>query len=171
VPRALSNQGWADRESTIVNVAPASASAANTDNGFLPLGKVPSGRGLNGGQRRIADVTDGLSNTVALVETAGRPGLWRLGKKIDDSLTDGWVQPVNDVEGLRGTDFATATADIGPCPLNCKNDGEIYSFHPGGATFLFADGSVAFVRQSINIRTLARLVSVGGGEVTNPNDY
>ncbi|WP_020472710.1 DUF1559 domain-containing protein [Zavarzinella formosa] len=169
VPRALATAGWADQISTIVNVAPASATASNTDNGFLPLGKVPSGTGLNGGQRYLSSVTDGLSNTLVLGESAGRPGTWILGKKIDDLQTDGWVQPASDVEGMRGTDFATGTADTGPCPMNCKNSGEFYSFHTGGGNFLFGDGSVRFVKQTIDIRVLARLISVDSGEVANTN--
>jgi prepilin-type N-terminal cleavage/methylation domain-containing protein len=170
VPRVLANNGWVDQTSTVVNVAPVTLSTANTDNGFLLLGKVPGGRGMDGGRRYLSDLADGRSNTIALVETGGRPGLWRLGRKIDDSLTDGWVQPANDVEGLRGTDFATATADTGPCPMNCKNDGEIYSFHPGGSDVLLANGSVTFLKQSVNIRLLARLASVSGGEVVSSGD-
>jgi prepilin-type N-terminal cleavage/methylation domain-containing protein/prepilin-type processing-associated H-X9-DG protein len=164
VPRVLYNNGWADLESTIVNVAPVTSTNSNTDNGFLPLAKVPSGKGLNGGIRRIAEVADGLSNTLILGETVGRPGLYRVGKKIDNSLTTGWVQPANDIEGIRGTDFATGTGDPGPCPMNCRNDGELYSFHTGGCNFVFGDGSVKFIKQSIEMRMIARLISVYGGE-------
>lgn len=165
VPRVLANNGWADQASTIVNVAPVTPSTSNTDNGFLPLGKVPNGTGVNGGQRYLADVTDGLSNTLVIGESAGRPGLYRLGKKIDDSLTQGWVQPASDVEGMRGTDFATATAGQGPCAMNCHNDGEFYAFHTGGMNVLFGDGSVKFLRQTVDIRVIARFISVQGGEV------
>jgi prepilin-type N-terminal cleavage/methylation domain-containing protein/prepilin-type processing-associated H-X9-DG protein len=175
VPRLLYTTGYADQASTVTNVGQVTASAPNTDNGFFPMGKVPTGRplssGLNVGQRRVESITDGLSNTVALVETAGRPGKWEMGKKIDDSLLQSWAQPASDLEGLRGYDPANPAAKTGPCAINCKNDGETYSFHGQGANVLFADGSVAFVRQSIDIRVYSRLMSVNGGEVVNANDY
>ena len=58
----------------------------------------------------------------------------------------------------------------GPCALNCSNDDEIYSFHPGGANTVFADGSVHFLKAGMDIRILARLVTRAGGEVVS-GDY
>ncbi len=59
----------------------------------------------------------------------------------------------------------------GACALNCSNDDEIYSFHPGGANALFADGSAHFLKAGMDIRVLARLVTRAGGEVVSSNDY
>jgi prepilin-type processing-associated H-X9-DG protein len=56
--------------------------------------------------------------------------------------------------------------------MNCDNQqGDIYSFHTGGANILFADGSVRFVRDSITLNTLAALVTKSGGEVVDPASY
>ena len=56
--------------------------------------------------------------------------------------------------------------------MNCDNQqGDIYSFHPGGANVLFADGSVRFVKSSINLNTLAALVTKAGGEVVDTSGY
>lgn len=41
----------------------------------------------------------------------------------------------------------------------------ISSYHPGGAQVLFADGSVSFLRETMDDRTLAALCSRAGGEV------
>jgi prepilin-type processing-associated H-X9-DG protein len=74
---------------------------------------------------------------------------------------------------VTGTD-ATVTANIGtgPCVMNCNNlQGDIYSFHSGGANIGFADGSVHFVRDSISIVTLAALVTKAGGEVVDSSSY
>jgi prepilin-type processing-associated H-X9-DG protein len=42
---------------------------------------------------------------------------------------------------------------------------EMYAMHPGGANVLMGDGSVRFVKQSINLLTWQALSSRAGGEV------
>jgi prepilin-type processing-associated H-X9-DG protein len=39
------------------------------------------------------------------------------------------------------------------------------SWHPGGATFLFGDGSVHFLPDSTSFPTFQALCSINGGEV------
>ena len=53
--------------------------------------------------------------------------------------------------------------------MNCTNKDEIYAFHPGGANFLFGDGSVRFLRSSLDVDTVIALVTRSGGETVNPN--
>ncbi|NDH05691.1 DUF1559 domain-containing protein, partial [bacterium] len=48
-----------------------------------------------------------------------------------------------------------------------ENDSPLGSFHTGGANFLYVDGHVGFVNQSINQTTLGQLASINGGEVVN----
>jgi prepilin-type N-terminal cleavage/methylation domain-containing protein/prepilin-type processing-associated H-X9-DG protein len=149
--------------------------------------------------RRIADVRDGTSNTIAVAEDAGRPALWRAGKRIPLATLDPSMPryPVEDAAGgdMPGGAWAEqqnaffldgATPDgvlkPGTCAINCTNnycglptrnydDGEIYSFHAGGANCLFADGSVHFLQANMDIRVLARLVTRDGGEVVSANDF
>ncbi len=45
------------------------------------------------------------------------------------------------------------------------------SNHPGGANFLFADGSVHFIKSSIDIRTYWRLGTKANGEVISSDSY
>ena len=54
---------------------------------------------------------------------------------------------------------------LGPCAINCTNDHEVYSFHPGGANAVFADGSVRFLKASLDMRMFARMATRAGGEV------
>ncbi|HVK13536.1 MAG TPA: H-X9-DG-CTERM domain-containing protein [Gemmataceae bacterium] len=49
--------------------------------------------------------------------------------------------------------------------MNCTNDHEVYSFHPGGANAVFADGSVRFLKASLDMRMFARMATRAGGEV------
>jgi prepilin-type N-terminal cleavage/methylation domain-containing protein/prepilin-type processing-associated H-X9-DG protein len=47
---------------------------------------------------------------------------------------------------------------------NCGSNDEIFSFHNGGANVVFADGHVAFLRESLSSVVVASLVSRSGGE-------
>ena len=49
--------------------------------------------------------------------------------------------------------------------MNCTNDNEMYSFHPGGANVAFADGGVRFLRETISPRTFAALVTKSAGDI------
>ncbi|NUQ62284.1 MAG: DUF1559 domain-containing protein [Pirellulales bacterium] len=97
---------------------------------------------------RMADVTDGLSNTFMLFEDAGRPQKW-----IDGRRGDPDASPAEPISGSRWADdeaefwihSVCGTAQM----INCSNVNEIYSFHPGGANFLYGDGSVHFHSETI----------------------
>jgi prepilin-type N-terminal cleavage/methylation domain-containing protein/prepilin-type processing-associated H-X9-DG protein len=106
---------------------------------------------------RAADVTDGLSQTITLVEDAGRPQLWRMGRRIAGVAPDGgWADPGYEI-ALDGSDMllvGTGQSE-GTCVMNCTNDNEAYSFHPGGANLLFADGAVRLISQRVSHRTFA----------------
>ena len=65
----------------------------------------------------------------------------------------------------------TAAANPGPCHTNCTNANEVFSFHPGGANNLFADGSVRFIKETTAIQVYANLISRAGGEVVSADSY
>jgi prepilin-type N-terminal cleavage/methylation domain-containing protein/prepilin-type processing-associated H-X9-DG protein len=48
---------------------------------------------------------------------------------------------------------------------------EMYALHPGGANILLGDGSVRFVKQSINLLTWSSLSSRNAGEVISADSY
>jgi prepilin-type N-terminal cleavage/methylation domain-containing protein/prepilin-type processing-associated H-X9-DG protein len=169
------------------------AAIYGVDPRLASLGLVdPSSAGAENGavsrsQRlRFADFTDGLSNTLHVTESAGRPNVYRSRRLVLPAAGDvrvnggGWCRPASDLALLIGSS-ADGTTFPGPCGINCTNGealgtyphpfygtlgtGQIYGFHTGGVNALFADGSVRFLRQSVSIRTLAALVSRNGGEV------
>lgn len=133
-------------------------------------------------------VTDGLSNTILLAESAGRPFLYRKRLKVGSDLAQvrvnggGWCRPASDiiVSGLS----ADGTTETGPCAVNCSNGSDIveagyphpyhntfgtsapFAFHPGTANHAFGDGSVRSINEDIDIREYARLVTRAGGELT-----
>jgi prepilin-type processing-associated H-X9-DG protein len=89
---------------------------------------------------------------------------------LNGSSDDGTLKP-----GLCGVNCCNNYA-IGPggTPTSGNrsyDDGEIYSFHPGGANLTLADGSVRFVAKNISIRTLARLCTASGGETVDNSSF
>jgi prepilin-type N-terminal cleavage/methylation domain-containing protein/prepilin-type processing-associated H-X9-DG protein len=116
----------------------------------------------------FADIPDGTSNTILLAEVAGRPRRWlgRQGGPDPQALEGG---PWNHFKGgiiLQGKP-ATGSLGLGSCAVNCTNNGEVYGFHTGGANVLLADGHVRFLREGMDIRVLARLITRAGGEVVS----
>lgn len=118
-----------------------------------------------------SSVTDGLSNTLFYVEDAGRPNGWRANRRISSngSTVPGaaWCDEAAEF-GFQG---CTPPNDTRPGlqVMNCTNNGEPYSFHSGGINVGLCDGSVRFLRESMDIRMFARMVTAQGGEV-NAND-
>lgn len=136
---------------------------------------------------RLDDVTDGLTSTIMLGESAGRPALFRVGKQVGNIPRHivnggGWMRPASDFS-IDGSSYDGASLP-GPCPMNCTNGddeggpaaepypyyvtqgtGEAYSFHPGGANFVFGDGAVHFLSENMTIRDLGRMVTRDQQEV------
>ena len=125
--------------------------------------------------RRFADVTDGLSNTFFVVEDAGRDERLIPGNIYVDPV-DGkmrrdwrWAEPDASGIGISKVINNNKTPQGGPvtCPWTVNNCGlfeEIFSFHVGGAHVLLGDGSVRFVSESLDYKTLRALVTPAGAE-------
>jgi prepilin-type N-terminal cleavage/methylation domain-containing protein/prepilin-type processing-associated H-X9-DG protein len=114
--------------------------------------------------RSLLDIPDGSSNTILIAECAGRPQLWRGHREVPNVWLTGGPWASRNLLWCRGA-TPDGTAFYGRCAVNCTNDREVYSFHPGGANAVFADGSVRFLRESVDIRVFAALVTRAGGEV------
>ena len=122
----------------------------------------------------IKNITDGTSNTTMVMERAGAPQLYQRGKPVVGTNTFGgtWNDPFIGANYLSGStyDGVTAGGAGGLCTINCTNMRSVgfYAFHTGGATALLADGSVRFISENISYVTMARLVSMAGGQVVGP---
>jgi prepilin-type N-terminal cleavage/methylation domain-containing protein/prepilin-type processing-associated H-X9-DG protein len=120
--------------------------------------------------RRLTDLLDGASQTIAMAECAGRPQLWQGRQPIPNVWLSGspWASR-NLLWGKGAT--PDGTAFYGLCAINCTNNREVYSFHIGGANVVFADGSVHFLQAGLSIRVFALLVTRAGGEVVSGGDF
>jgi len=56
-----------------------------------------------------------------------------------------------------------------PVFINGNNNGEVYSFHPGGANALYADGSVHFLPTTLSATAFVALCTAAGGEINTDN--
>ncbi|MBI2825174.1 MAG: DUF1559 domain-containing protein [Planctomycetia bacterium] len=127
-------------------------------------------------QNRAADVTDGLSNSIMLGECAGREDVWRRGTRYANDFTSApkvrarggaWATTDNPYEIGQRKAWDTAFGPI-PGQLGINNSNEwghcFYAFHPSGANFALADGSVRFLTEQTNLSALVALVTRSAGE-------
>ncbi|AGA28518.1 DUF1559 family PulG-like putative transporter [Singulisphaera acidiphila] len=115
----------------------------------------------------ITTITDGTTYTIVVGEAhEAEFGMW-IGHKnfLDQSA------PINARNGLSpGTVWAScqvAKTSRFLGKLGCDLSQEFASYHAGGAAFAFADGSARFLKESINNKVLAALLSRKGGEIVN----
>ncbi len=160
-----------------------SASYGDTNNASQTRGLFNRG----GAVIRMASVTDGLSNTMMVGETL--PELYegmRYGPGTAANTTGGgWA------DAYGGTSYGTTTVPLNwktsnvttgtsysSCSANCPgvdpnkclwNWGATWGFksnHTGGANFVFCDGSVQFLKDSIDAKTYNQLGCRNDGGVT-----
>ncbi|MFO0903324.1 MAG: DUF1559 domain-containing protein [Pirellulales bacterium] len=137
------------------------------------LGRGPAGVSF-------AEILDGTSNTILIAEIAGRPNQY-IGRRVSLNprvgnvafgtpyTADGWgwadinagfsVDGANSAGVQNNTSGSGGVTIVGNCVMNCTNDSEIYGFHPGGAMILMGDGSVRFLSQTVEGRTLVALIT------------
>jgi prepilin-type N-terminal cleavage/methylation domain-containing protein/prepilin-type processing-associated H-X9-DG protein len=125
---------------------------------------------------RLADITDGTSNTILIGECAGREDVYRGRTKYPVNFVGpprvrarggAWATTDNAYEIGQRKPWDAAFGTIpGQVMINNSNEWGhcFYSFHTGGANFAFADGSVRFLPESIELYLLGAQVTRAGGE-------
>jgi prepilin-type processing-associated H-X9-DG protein/prepilin-type N-terminal cleavage/methylation domain-containing protein len=125
------------------------------------------------------DITDGSSLTMMVGERS---------RTISDATWVGVVpsaefctKPARDYEECRPS-YAMVLAHTGPTPPggygwvvvpNSKSAAadNFWSLHPGGCNFLFCDGSVRFLKETVDAKVFSSLSTRAGGEVMSPDQF
>jgi hypothetical protein len=127
----------------------------------------------------LVDVKDGLSNSILLVEIAGRPDIWVGNTIVDPSVVGTTAAKVaeNGVwasrqfklqpRGHTGDGLSTP----GPYAVNVSNYKGVYAFHPNIAHVGMGDGSVRSLSVGINIYVFYALCTIQSSEILSPTDY
>ena len=127
---------------------------------------------------RFEDITDGSSQTIFVGEklnkvpdegwaSGTRATLRNAGSGINRRATPPFAGPGSgeDDDGDGQVTGATAAADT------LRYVGGYSAVHPGGANFAFGDGSVRFLKNSINRRIFRLLANRADGEIISADKY
>lgn len=133
--------------------------------------------------RRFADIRDGSSATMAIGESIhvafrgvgpgygkkaeGGPLAWWIGSSCYKDITDynGW-----DIgRCCRSTEFPINYNLLPAMESIDENSAPFGSYHSGGAHFVFADGHVVFINETINNDVYQSLSTIEGGELISGN--
>lgn len=126
----------------------------------------------------VAAVTDGLSNTLFMGEHSAI-----LSDKTWVSVVPGAVVCPRPRFALSLCDYAATLVlthsgpsafeggIIHPPNSQAAHVCQMYSEHPGGANVLLGDGSVRFIKATVNQRAWAALATIRGGEVISADSF
>ena len=128
----------------------------------------------------MRDIQDGLSQTMAVGERSSNlayatwparvPGGWLYQTSV---MNNGGPYVPTQGAATGAQVLAPVGLVDGPrTPNNLSGHPEDFaSRHTGGANFLFADGSVRFIKNSVSYRTFLSLATRDGGEVVSGDEY
>ena len=142
----------------------------NSKNGYYSMLWNPANtQTLESDYAKLKNTTDGTSQTMMWFETGGAPVKYKNGQ-LDLS-----AQNAGETEGASSwADFSNWYVihnNCGDSFFNCNNNEEIYSFHNGGAFFVFGDGAVHFISTDINPDVFVSLFTRDANDIVNDTPF
>ena len=118
--------------------------------------------------RRIADIIDGTSNVTMICESTYLTGNGNPTNLAPTRFEDWpiWFGGPNSDESVRTNGRFSAPINALTSPgrmVRAINDDSAFSYHTGGAQFVFADGSVHFISESVAQQTYSDLSDISDG--------
>lgn len=116
-----------------------------------------------------SQVSDGLSKTILIAESAGRPQVFRGNKSATTEINQcvGWADSLGpfklDPMNSNGIKSPKAAPNMGS-PMNATNDGECFSFHNGGMNATMCDGSTKFISETIDLSVFCGIIARADGQ-------
>lgn len=170
VPGSPGGGGLIDRDQAVGYGTSSYKAAGGSCNG--DFGVMHKHNESQGGGRKISDIIDGTSNTVIVCESSyavsqnpGFTGATNPGETEDWPI---WLGAPGTDESIRvnGRTSAPINARTSPARMwwAISND-SAFSYHVGGATFGFVDGSVHFLSENIDMQTYCDLHDMRDGQV------
>lgn len=134
---------------------------------------VPEDKRLGWGPTSTSSISDGTSKTLAVGERTYVFWDWMSGAywtglpptRICTEAAKNVVYPINSDVAQIGYYVADGSAPIGGPFKLLLNDLFFGSYHPGGALFCVADGSVHMLSDAIDLNILQDLATIAGGEI------
>jgi prepilin-type N-terminal cleavage/methylation domain-containing protein len=160
----------------VVGSESTTSAASKPTNGFLPKNT----------SLTFGDITDGLTNTIAVFESGGRPLVYRHRAPVgtDPAVhrvnAGGWCRAASDIlfagsnstgatipgvyiNRTNGYDVGAESYGASGYPnVGTEGTSQPFSFHAGGLNVVLGDSSVRFIDDTINIGVVAALVTRNG---------
>ena len=120
----------------------------------------------------LAEITDGTSNTFLAGEQIQRVTSWNAWVEANQSIGStalplNYIAPGTKITSNGSINVSNGASDTG----NWFHWYSFRSFHPGGGNFVLCDGSVKFIKSTINMATYQGLSTRGVGEVIGADSY
>jgi len=166
-PRPKFNQFPTEQKDYAINGGTGADCCMERNNSAGGTGTLNDGLGAMNWVAKVSDITDGTSNTFLFLEKAA----WGAQSWIDkDGGSNNFLFVHHPSQG-----YVNAILNGGgvPTPPNVTVDNTrgAMSSHPGGLNAVSCDGSVKFIKNSINYRIYTALFTRGKGEIVSSDAY